>query len=348
MGKKIRTAIIGYGQMGQIHEAILREIEEVELVALCDINPKLAERATDLDFFEDDRSLYEKVELDVVHICLPQYLHYQALRQATAAGVHALCADPMALNPLELQRISDLSEKYPHLRIASLLPQRHELAFQALRKFLTAEDNGALLGMRLNVSAHCERKDFEDCPWKGLVSTAGGGVLVSHGHAVLDQMLRIAGPCERLLGKCINLLDYPIEVEDTCAARLYFPSGTRALLNLTLADPVASETDILLYYPDVIYRLLGGSIYRSERSGDRWTAFEAIYEDGLCDGRERFRMGLDLSMRRFYTALRMKTDDYYHVEDVFPVCQLIDRIYYSSRYNTLVVPVKQNNPAYGV
>lgn len=47
-----------------------------ELVAVCDVNEALKTKYPDVPFYTDVEAMLEKEDLDVVHICLPHYLHY--------------------------------------------------------------------------------------------------------------------------------------------------------------------------------------------------------------------------------------------------------------------------------
>ena len=74
-----RAAIIGCGTIFQVHLPIIVANPEIELCAVCDNNPAVQEKlpaaAKAVPFYTDYEELLEKEHPDVVHLCLPHYLH---------------------------------------------------------------------------------------------------------------------------------------------------------------------------------------------------------------------------------------------------------------------------------
>ncbi len=77
--KRYRTAVIGAGFIGMAHIEALRRLGNVEVVALCDVSG-CAEKADAVGIpaaFTDYREMIETVRPDAIHICVPNFLHYQ-------------------------------------------------------------------------------------------------------------------------------------------------------------------------------------------------------------------------------------------------------------------------------
>ena len=97
---KLKVGVIGCGSIAQ-HRHIPEYLwnNQVELVALCDINE---ERATEIaekyqvQAFTDYKELLKMEELDAVSVCTPNYLHAPISIDALNAGKHVLCEKPMA------------------------------------------------------------------------------------------------------------------------------------------------------------------------------------------------------------------------------------------------------------
>ncbi|MFB3779607.1 MAG: Gfo/Idh/MocA family protein, partial [Bryobacteraceae bacterium] len=103
--RKIKTAVIGAGFMGKAHSDGIRRLGNVELVAVAGISEQEAssfgkaigvERTTG-----DYRTLLADPEIEAVHICTPNNLHFPIAKEAMLAGKHVLCEKPLAMSVAE-------------------------------------------------------------------------------------------------------------------------------------------------------------------------------------------------------------------------------------------------------
>ena len=97
-----RAAIIGCGTIFQVHLPIIVANPEIELCAVCDNNPAVQEKlpaaAKAVPFYTDYEELLEKEHPDVVHLCLPHYLHVPVSEYFASHGVNVFCEKPVGLN----------------------------------------------------------------------------------------------------------------------------------------------------------------------------------------------------------------------------------------------------------
>ncbi len=104
--ERIRIGIIGCGGMGGVHSRRLKEMEEVEIVALCDLTEEIAGRLRDATFGEgaDEIGVYAGTEalyagagdkLDAVAIATPHTIHFEQGMEALERGCHVLMEKPM-------------------------------------------------------------------------------------------------------------------------------------------------------------------------------------------------------------------------------------------------------------
>ena len=123
----IRVGIVGFGFMGRTHFRCWKALEDVEIAAICEVNPRIAEDAkktignidqakdfidfSGLDLYTDLDKMLESAELDAVSITLPTYLHVDSSIKALSAGVHVLCEKPMALNVEYCRRMIEAAEQ---------------------------------------------------------------------------------------------------------------------------------------------------------------------------------------------------------------------------------------------
>ena len=86
----LKVAVIGCGSISCMHLDPAVTLEEAELVAVCDIRPDRAEKVAqkyNAKPYTDYMEMFEKEQLDVVHICLPHYLHTKVACDAFKKGI---------------------------------------------------------------------------------------------------------------------------------------------------------------------------------------------------------------------------------------------------------------------
>lgn len=111
--RKVRLGFIGAGWWATTnHMPLLRQRDDVELVAVCRLGRGLLETIQHEFGFpfatEDYRELFEQ-DLDGVVVSSPHYLHYEHARAALRRGLHVLCEKPMTLRPDEAWDLVDLA-----------------------------------------------------------------------------------------------------------------------------------------------------------------------------------------------------------------------------------------------
>ena len=107
--KKLRTAVFGTGFMGRVHTEGIRRLGNVEVVAIAASSQEKARQFADELSVEgatgDYRTLLADPNLDAVHICTPNALHFPMAMAALAAGKNVLCEKPLATSVAEAQQL---------------------------------------------------------------------------------------------------------------------------------------------------------------------------------------------------------------------------------------------------
>lgn len=111
--KNIRIAIVGAGGMGKVHYANYREIEGCEVVAVCDSAPAAAETAAawGLPLFKNVTEMCNAVEIDVVDVCTPTFLHHDMVMESLRCGKDTITEKPIALSYADAKEMLDEAEK---------------------------------------------------------------------------------------------------------------------------------------------------------------------------------------------------------------------------------------------
>src|SRR6188768_1854941 len=113
--KTIKGGIIGTGFIGPAHVEAARRLGFVEMVALCEANDDLARaKAAALmipkAYGSVDALLADK-EIQVVHNCTPNHVHFAISKKIIAAGKHVISEKPLAMTTKESSELVALAAK---------------------------------------------------------------------------------------------------------------------------------------------------------------------------------------------------------------------------------------------
>ena len=113
--KKFRVGVAGLGFVGLVHYEALKRLPNVEIAAVCETEETVQEKAQSLDvrdhYYSDFDKMLAECDLDCVHICTPNNLHYPMVKSALMAGVHVVCEKPLAMTAAEAIELSTLAKK---------------------------------------------------------------------------------------------------------------------------------------------------------------------------------------------------------------------------------------------
>lgn len=149
--QKIKTAILGTGFMGRVHTEGVRRLGNVEVVAVAsgtqDIAQKFADQMGIPRATGDYAELLADPEIQAVHVCTPNALHYPMAKAALEAGKHVICEKPLAIAVNlgeELVRIA----KEKNLANCTFHNLRYYPQVQNLRRMREAGDLGEIYAVQ--------------------------------------------------------------------------------------------------------------------------------------------------------------------------------------------------------
>lgn len=195
---KVRTAIVGSGRPGiatNCHIPGTLASDNMELVALCDIDPGVYEfaRQYHVRAVTDYQQLLGDPEIDMIQIATPDWLHCRQAKEALAAGKNVLLQKPPCLNLQELAQLRTAQvESKAHLKI--VLHQRETALCRTIKKLLEDGAIGELREITIRYLGH--RFPIQN-PKSPYLSAASGGVWVHNGLHWLDEVLFYVGTTPR-------------------------------------------------------------------------------------------------------------------------------------------------------
>lgn len=188
----LRVGIIGCGGIANgKHMPALSKIEEVEMVAFCDLIEERAIKASG-EFgngksttYTDYKDMLVKENLDVVHVCTPNISHAQLSIDSLEAGAHVMCEKPMAKTSDEARQMIEAAK-----RTGKKLTIGYQNRFRTDSQYLHEVCQEGELGEIYFGKAHAIRR--RAVPTWGVFldeEAQGGGPLIDIGTHALDLTL---------------------------------------------------------------------------------------------------------------------------------------------------------------
>jgi predicted dehydrogenase len=113
---KISIGIVGLGAIAKnMHVPVLSTFDDAEIKAAVEVDIKrgkqLAKKWNIPEVYEDYTKMYDNSDLDAVFVCLPNFLHYEAVKSALEHNLHVFCEKPMGLRADEAYELVKMAEK---------------------------------------------------------------------------------------------------------------------------------------------------------------------------------------------------------------------------------------------
>lgn len=329
----LKVAVIGIGSISEIHIHALQQMEDVALVGLCDSNPARGLCYPELPFFDSVQRLIDEARPDVVHLCLPHYLHYPIAKQAVEAGIHVFTEKPPALNLSQAMEFARLEQQHPELCMGLCLQNRYNHSVRQLLDIVRSGQAGRVTGVKGLVTWHRDLSYYTAAPWRGRMAEAGGGVMMNQSIHTLDLMQLFGGELDSIHGSISRLAGLPVEVEDTACAAIRFRNGAQGFFCATVANDSNSSVELTVTLEGATYRIRKEALWREDAGVE-----VLVCSDERLPG-EKFYYGAShlAAIRDFLQAVQQGGQQYIHLREGIVPMQMIEAIVQSSAQQCPVV-----------
>lgn len=319
----LRSAVIGLGDIGPVHVKAIKEQSDARLAAICDINSTLRPPKDDIPFFTDYREMLEVIRPDCVHVCLPHYLHYPVAEDAARAGCHVLTEKPMAMTVQEAEKFTELESTFG-VKIGVCFQNRLNPTIQALRQELQSPETGEVTGIYGSVAWTRSKAYYDAKPWRGKISTAGGGCMMNQAIHTLDLMQHLTpSKILSIRGVIGHLLDYGLEVEDTASAKIVFQNGAQGFFTASVANYENQSVRIKVQCENAAFLLDREKLWKLSSEGQ----LILLAEDSKPSiGKTYYGSSHSALIHQFYQAISSGGQNYVHTEDAAVSIRMIDAI----------------------
>jgi len=145
--KKLGTAVVGTGFWGKNHARVYKDLQETDLLAVCDIDAIRAKAVADqfgAKPYTNVRRMLQNEEIKAVSICTWSTSLARVAIEAVKAGKHVLVEKPMAASVKQAERLVDeAKKKRVHLTVGFLM--RFIPGLQQMKKAVEEKTIGELV-----------------------------------------------------------------------------------------------------------------------------------------------------------------------------------------------------------
>lgn len=201
--KKIRIGLVGAGSISNEHTRAYKQMDNVELVAVCDIKPGRAEEYAKKYGFErwylDYNEMFEKEELDAISVCTWNCAHAEVTIAALNAKINVLCEKPMAMNAEEAEAMKEAADKNGKLLMIGFV-RRFMPSTNMLKEYI---DNGEF-GDIYYITTGVLRRVGNPLGWFADKEKSGGGPLIDLGVHMIDLSRYLMGKPSPVAVSCMT------------------------------------------------------------------------------------------------------------------------------------------------
>jgi len=324
----IRTAIIGLGAISIAHISAISKCRQVELVAVCDVNSEKRSVLPHIPFYEDFEEMFAEEELDAVHICLPHHLHTMVSRKAAENKIHIFVEKPIGIGFQDFESMLFLEETYG-VCVGVCLQNRYNKTSQRIKKIIESKEYGDLKGIKAILAWNRGMDYYFKDPWRGAVSGAGSGLLLSQAIHTIDLLAFLAGEVEWVKGATGNLLLEEIEVEDTAMAYIKHLNGVGSVFFGTVIHCINSNVEMEFVFENNVVYMNDDQLFLINE-GERKILAK---NHKISEGKKYYGAGHTLAIKQFYSSINNDKQDYISVQDAYECIKIIDGILKSDKKN---------------
>lgn len=234
-GRKIRVSVVGCGRISKNHFAsIERHREELELAAICEIDPAiLSDHAVkyEVPAYRDLGEMLENERVDLVALCTPSGIHPDQAVLAAERKVHVMTEKPMATRWSDGVRMVRACDE-AGVRLFVVKQNRRNTTLQLLKRAVNEKRFGKIHMVHLNVFWTRPQSYYDQGNgWRGTWEFDGGAFMNQASHYV-DLLDWLIGPVEKVQAMMSTTRD--IEVEDTGVLNVKWRNGALGSMSVTM------------------------------------------------------------------------------------------------------------------
>ncbi len=232
--EKVRIGIIGVGNMGMPVANLIafeKECPELEVTAICDINPERRQWAEktfegkNVHVYADAEEMMVSGLIDAVYIAVPHYDHPTLAKLAFKHKLHVMSEKPAGVYTKAVREMNEEAGK-AGVKFGIMFQCRTIPVFRKVKEMLDSGEYGQIRGVTWLVTSWYRSQGYYDSgSWRATWAGEGGGVLLNQCPHNLDLIQWLCGMPEEITAKCSVAQWHDVEIEDDVSAIFRYKNG---------------------------------------------------------------------------------------------------------------------------
>jgi predicted dehydrogenase len=229
----VKFGVIGYGYWGPNVVRNLDQLDQVDVLQVCDLSASARQRAQkafpELEVTADPSALLSSPDIDAIAVVTPVWTHFEIARTALENGKHVFVEKPFTSNSAQAQELIELAEK-KNLKIMVDHTFLFTGAVRKIRQLLEEDTLGRLYyydSTRVNLGLF---QHDVNVIWD----------LAPHDLSIMDHLIQQRPEAIVATGQT-HLNGH----EDIAFITLYFPDKIIAHINVNWLSPVKMRTTLI-------------------------------------------------------------------------------------------------------
>ena len=241
--EKVRLGILGIGNQGSTYskKVLAGECPDVELVAICDHNPKRIEWAKEnldapITYFDNAEAMLDSGLIDGCIVAVPHYDHPKYAMACMRRGIHVLVEKPAGVYTKQVREMNEEAKKHDVV-FGMMFNQRTNHIYRKMRELVQSGEYGQIRRTNWLITNWYRPQCYYDSgDWRATWAGEGGGVLLNQCPHQLDLLQWLCGLPAKVHAFCHEGKWHDVEVEDDVTAYLEFPNGATGVFVTTTGD----------------------------------------------------------------------------------------------------------------
>jgi predicted dehydrogenase len=225
--KKLTSAIIGYGYMGQIRRREIEKSDNIYLSIICESDKTRSIENTEAIVTQDPKLVIDS-DVDIVFICTPNYLIPDLTVKCLNSGKHVFCEKPPGRNIEDISAMKIAEANNPSLKLMFGFNHRFHPSILKAKSMIKSGRLGKIVALR-GLYGKSGGKNFSNS-WRNNFNISGGGILLDQGIHMLDLFNYFTGNFKKVRSFLSNE-NWGFEVEDNAMVILKNDKNQMATLH---------------------------------------------------------------------------------------------------------------------
>lgn len=239
--KEYSVGIVGFGRWGVELFKYFKELNNVNIVAICKRSRSLPENIDigKTNLYIDIQEFFTKEKMDAVIISTPPTDHLEPTVMAADRGIHVFCEKPMAASVEDCEEMIKVCEKN-EVKLFIAFKHRYAKAYAYLK------NNSQIFGKPIWAMYTYPLWKIPDPGWK-FVEDGCRGIMVENVVHAIDNIRYLMGDVSRLYAEGDTFIFKDVKPPDSAIFTLRFKNGAIA----AIGGGCTSEEEVSREYLDI-------------------------------------------------------------------------------------------------